>query len=176
MKQAFTKILGQVTEKLELDIEDKWIYVYYTRGNIEKTAYIIKNSGLSNEGYINSFLEDNHVSEDLKLDIKRFVSDEKNKKETDWHKFTIFLIKTLSFNIVICIMLGIAIFGGYKLGSLADERINLSPLFTIIGVLLGLIIGGFICYVMMMNYMKQSEEIEQKTPPLLGERKQKKYL
>lgn len=162
MKHEFSKTFGALTEKLELDIEEKWIYVFYSRGNIEKTAYILKNSNKTNAEYISDFLIDNDVSDDLKDEISNYIFSEKSKKETDWHKFTIFLIKMLSFNIIICIMLGITIFGSFKLGSYADERWNLEPLFTIIGVLGGLIIGGSVAYVMIMNYIKTHDNIEQK--------------
>lgn len=162
MRQSFTKSLGKVTENLELNIEEKWIYLFYTRGKIEKTAYILKNSDKTIEAYISNFLEENHISEDLKAEIKKYISTDHQRKETDWHKFSVFLIKTLSVNIVVCFMLGLAIFAGYKMGAAGDAKFNLYPLFTIIGVLLGLILGGYICYVMMMNYMKQNEINEKK--------------
>ena len=162
MRHTFTKTLGMVTENLELNIEEKWIYVFYTRGKVEKTAYILKNSDKTIEAYISSFLEENHISEDLKIEIKKFISADNQKKETDWHKFSVFLIKTLSVNIVVCFMLGLAIFAGYKTGAAGDAKFNLYPLFTIIGVLLGLILGGYICYVIMKNYMKQDEINEKK--------------
>ncbi|MGJ7919166.1 DUF3939 domain-containing protein [Neobacillus sp. LXY-4] len=174
MKKTFTKSLGRVTEKLELDIEEKWIYVYYSRGNIKHTAYILRNSNKSIEEYISHFLEDNPISEDLKNEINKFLTSKKSKSETNFHLFTIFLIKTLSFNVVVCILLGISIFAGFKLGSIADSRYDLYPLFTIVGVLLGLIIGGSICYIMIMHYMQQSEKSEKDTHPLLSGRKLQK--
>lgn len=162
MKHEFSRSFGEITEKLELDIEEKWIYVYYLKGKIEKTAYILKNTNKSNVQYISQFLEDNQVSDELIADIESFIASDNSKKATDWNRFTIFLIKMLSFNIVICIMLGITIFGGYKLGAYADVKWGLEPLFTIIGVLLGLILGGAIAFVMIMNYLKAHDKIESK--------------
>ncbi|WP_147533566.1 AtpZ/AtpI family protein [Bacillus marasmi] len=145
-----------------MDIEEKWIYVYYTNGSIKKTAYILKNAQKSNAQYISHFLEENHVSDLLITDIENFIANDNSKKETDWQRFTIFLIKMLSFNVVICIMLGLTIFGGYKLGTFADDKWGFETLFTIIGVLSGLILGGTIAYVMIMNYLKAHNTIEKK--------------
>ena len=37
MKHKFTISLNKVTENLELGFEEKWIYVHYKKGAIEKT-------------------------------------------------------------------------------------------------------------------------------------------
>ncbi|AGK52214.1 AtpZ/AtpI family protein [Bacillus sp. 1NLA3E] len=174
MSKTFIKTLGQITEQIDLVIEEKWIYAYYSRSGKEKTAYILKNESKTTEEYLYSFLENNHVSEDLKSDIKKYLNSKSSKKEDNLQKFSIFLIKALSYNVVIGIIMGLSIFGGYKLGAIADTRFDIYPLFTIIGVLLGLVLGGLVSYVMIMKYLHQSEDGEQKVSPgFFSEKKQK---
>ena len=174
MRKTFVKTLGKVIEQLDLVIEEKWIYAYYSRAGKEKTAYILKNGSKTTEEYLNSFLEDNHVSEDLKTDIKKYLNSGSSKKEDNLQKFSIFLIKALSYNVVIGMIMGLSIFGGYKLGAIADTRFDIYPLFTIIGVLLGLVLGGLVSYVMIMKYMHQSEDGEHTvSPSFFSEKKQK---
>jgi hypothetical protein len=61
MKQTFIIYMGRVTEKLELELEDKWIYAHYTKGTIEKTACILKNENKSQLDYLSSFFKENCV-------------------------------------------------------------------------------------------------------------------
>lgn len=175
MSKTFIKTLGQITEQIDLVIEEKWIYAYYSRSGKEKTAYILKNESKTTEEYLYSFLENNHVSEDLKSDIKKYLNSKSSKKEDNLQKFSIFLIKALSYNVVIGIIMGLSIFGGYKLGAIADTRFDIYPLFTIIGVLLGLVLGGLVSYVMIMKYLHQSEDGEQKVSPGFFSEKNKNH-
>jgi F0F1-type ATP synthase assembly protein I len=154
MKHMFTKYLGRVTENLELGFEEKWIYVHYQKGSIEKTACLLKNKMKSDEVYLDEFFEENKVSEEMKKEVNKFFKNEKNNNDAHWNEFTIFLMKALSLNMVFGITIAISVYGGYKLGSLLDTHYNIYPPFTLIGTFLGIGIGGVTVYSMVHKYFK----------------------
>jgi hypothetical protein len=156
MRHKFTKNLGRVTEKLEFGFEEKWIYVHYKKGDLEKTACLLKNENKSEEEYLNGFFEENKVSEEMKNEVKTFFSNGKNYSREHWNEFTSFLIKALSLNMVFGITIAISVFGGYKLGDLLDDRYGIYPVFTLIGTFLGIGIGGATVYSMVQKYFKPS--------------------
>lgn len=156
MKHKFTKSLGRITENLELGFEEKWIYVHYKKGAIERTACLLKNENKSEEEYLDGFFEENEVSEEMKNEVKKFFKSGKNHSNEHWSEFTNFLIKTLSLNMVFGITIALSVFGGYKLGALLDTRYNIYPTFTLIGTFLGIGIGGLTVYSMIQKYFKTS--------------------
>ncbi|CAH2713610.1 hypothetical protein BACCIP111895_00746 [Neobacillus rhizosphaerae] len=152
MKHKFTKYLGRVTENLELGFEEKWIYVHYTKGSIEKTACLLKNEVKSNEEYLEGFFTENHVSEEMKKEVRKFLKNEKNHNDTHWNEFTTFLMKALSLNMVFGITIAICVYAGYKLGALLDTRFDIYPTLTLIGIFTGIGLGGVTVYSMVQKY------------------------
>ena len=155
MRHKFTKYLGRVTENLELGFEEKYIYVHYTKGKTEKTACILKNNDKTKSEYIESFFEENKVSEEMKKDVRKFLNNEKNFNEEHWNEFTNFLMKTLSLNMVFGLTIALTVFGFYKLGSFLDDRYGFEPWLTVIFTFIGIGIGGLTGYVMVLKYFKK---------------------
>jgi len=156
MRHKFTKSSGRVTESLELGFEEKWIYVHYKKGAIEKTACLLKNENKTEQEYLDSFFEETQVSEEMKIEVTDFFNSGKNHSDEHWKEFTNFLIKTLSLNMVFGITIALSIFAGYKLGALLDDRYNIYPTFTLIGTFFGIGIGGITVYSMIQKYFKGS--------------------
>lgn len=162
MKHKFTKYLGRVTENLELGFEEKWIYVHYTKGSIEKTACLLKNENKSEKEYLEDFFKQNEVSEEMQQEVEKFLEKGKLKNDEHWNEFTNFLMKTLSLNMVFGITIAICVFGGYKLGSVLDHRYEVYPTLTLIGTFLGIGIGGITVYSMIQRYFKSPVEKKEK--------------
>lgn len=158
MNQKFTKEFNKITETLELGLEDNWTYVHYKKGEKEKTACVLKNNKQTLEDYLEAFFKENQVSEDIKKDVRKYLRNEKNLVGFQWQEFTDFLLKALTSHIVVGVAIGLAVFGGYKLGIYLDDRYNLYPLFTIIGFLGGMVIGGLTAYMMIIKYFKSNPE------------------
>jgi F0F1-type ATP synthase assembly protein I len=156
MKHKFTISLNKVTENLELGFEEKWIYAHYKKGAIEKTACLLKNDKKSEEEYLDAFFEDNQVSEEMKMEVKNFFESGISHKDEHWNEFTNFLIKTLSLNMVFGITIALCVFGGYRLGTLLDNRYGIYPTFTLIGLFFGIGIGAITVYSMVQKYFKTS--------------------
>ncbi|MEH7072477.1 DUF3939 domain-containing protein [Neobacillus drentensis] len=156
MRHKFTKSLGRVTESLELGFEEKWIYVHYKKGTIEKTACLLKNENKTEQEYLENFFEENQVSDEMKKEVNEFFNSGKNHSDEHWKEFTNFLIKTLSLNMVFGITIALTVFSGYKLGALLDDRYNIYPTFTLIGTFFGIGIGGISVYSMVQKYFKGS--------------------
>jgi F0F1-type ATP synthase assembly protein I len=167
MKHKFTKYLGRVTENLELGFEEKWIYVHYTKGAIEKTACLLKNEDKTEIEYLEGFFKENNVSEEMKKEVVKFFDKGKNKNEEHWNEFTTFLMKTLSLNMVFGITIALCVFGGYKLGSFLDEKFGYNTVLTLIGTFLGIGLGAVTVYYMVQKYFKtplqQGEQEKQKS-------------
>ncbi|MCL6571670.1 MAG: DUF3939 domain-containing protein [Bacillus sp. (in: Bacteria)] len=154
MKHKFTIDLGRITENLELGFEEKWIYVYYKKGSVEKTACLLKNENKSEEEYLIGFFEENEVTEEMKTQVKEFFKKGNNYKNEHWDEFTNFLTKAVSLNMVFVFTIGLSVFGGYKLGTLLDAHYQLDPLFTSIGTILGIVIAGVTVHSMIQKYFK----------------------
>lgn len=156
MRHKFTKYLGRVTENLELGFEEKFIYVHYTKGHTEKTACILKNNDKSQAEYLENFFEDNKVSDEMKKEVRKFLSNEKNFNNQHWNDFTNFLMKTLSLNMVFGLIIALTVFGFYKLGSFLDGKYGIQPWLTVIFTFTGIGIGGLTGYVMVLKYFKKT--------------------
>ena len=155
MRHKFTKYLGRVTENLELGFEDKFIYVHYTKGKTEKTACILKNNDKTKSEYLESFFEENKVSEDMKKEVRKFLNNEKNFNDQHWNEFSNFLMKTLSLNMVFGLTIALTVFGFYKLGSFLDAQYDFKPWLTLIFTFIGIAIGGLTGYVMVHKYFNK---------------------
>jgi hypothetical protein len=155
MRHKFTKYLGRVTENLELGFEEKFIYVHYTKGQTEKTACILKNNEMTQAEYLENFFEENKVSEEMKKEVRKFISNEKNFNDQHWNEFTNFLMKTLSLNMVFGLTIALTVFGFYKLGSFLDGKYGIQPWLTVIFTFMGIGIGGLTGYVMVLKYFKK---------------------
>jgi F0F1-type ATP synthase assembly protein I len=175
MKYKFVKYLGRVTENLELGFEEKWIYVHYTKGRIEKTACLLKNENKSEEEYLVTFFEENKVSEEMKKEVKKFFKNEKTHSDKHWSEFTNFLMKALSLNIVFCIAVAISVYAGYKFGAALDSRYDISPVFTLIGTLVGIGVGGLTVYSMIQKYFPASQPKEPAKSPKNEQKNVKSY-
>jgi F0F1-type ATP synthase assembly protein I len=163
MKHKFTKYLGRVTENLELGFEEKYIYVHYTKGKTEKTACILKNNDKTKSEYLESFFEENKVSEEMKKEVRKFLNNEKNFNDQHWNEFSNFLMKTLSLNMIFGLTIALTIFGFYKLGFFLDAQYDFQPWLTVIFTFIGIGIGGLIGYVMVQKYFKKPvKDISQK--------------
>jgi hypothetical protein len=153
MKNVFIKEHGPIVEKIELQEEEKWIYVKYARGDFHKTAYIIKNDPDVAKETLTTFLKDCHASEEIIEDVNNPLKKGKKAVETNFQEFIHFLIKTTSVHIMGAFALGLSIFAGYKLGARLDEQLNNYPSYTVIGLMFGLVVGCLIGYVMMYKYL-----------------------
>jgi F0F1-type ATP synthase assembly protein I len=160
MKQTFIKYFGRITEKLELGLEEKWIYLHYTKGRFEKTACVLKNAEKSQQEYLEGFYKENGVSEAMKKEVEKFFLNEKEMVNgtKQWKEFTNFLMKVLSINMGLGITVALTVYGGYKIGTILDNRYDLYPLFTLIGLFLGIGIGVLTGYSMIQKYFKSSVE------------------
>jgi F0F1-type ATP synthase assembly protein I len=155
MRHKFTKYLGRVTENLELSFEEKFIYVHYTKGKTEKTACILNNNNKTKSEYLESFFEENKVSEEMKKEVRKFLNNEKNFNDQHWNEFSNFLMKTLSLNMVFGLTIALTVFGFYKLGSFLDTQYGFQPWLTVIFTFIGIGIGGLTGYVMVQKYFKK---------------------
>ncbi len=152
MKKEFIKEHGKIIEKFILDNEEKWGYIEYKRGNFEQSCYFLKSSPeITNEHFEKFFLNYN-VSEEIQEDIRKHLSQKTRTMESQFQEFLSFLITALSLHLMIGVALGLAIFGGFKLGEKLDTIANTTPALTVMGVLFGGAIGGLIGYVMIYNY------------------------
>lgn len=160
MRQTFTKYLGRITEKLELGIEEKWIYLHYTKGTFERTACILKNAEKSQQEYLEGFYKENGVSEAMKKEVEKFFMNEKEFEDGSkhWQEFANFLMKALSINMALCITIALTIYCGYKLGTFLDARYDLYPAFTLTGIFFGIGIGALTGYSMIQKYFKSAVE------------------
>ncbi len=158
MKQTFTKYFGRITEKLELGLEEKWIYVHYTKGTFEKTACILKNTDKTYQGYLEGFFKENGVSEPMKKEVEKFFMNEKEmiNGTKQWKEFINFLMKALSVNMVLGITIAITVFGGYKLGVFLDGWYGHEPMFTLVCTFSGIGLGVLAGYSIIQKYFKTS--------------------
>lgn len=164
MKQTFTKYVGRVTEKLELELEEKWIYAHYTKGSIEKTTCILKNENKPQADYLSKFLKENSVSDAMKKEVEKYFMNLKDSSSTShWKDFTNFLLKTLSLHTALGIAIAIAVYLGYLLGTKLDSKFGVFPLFTLVGTFLGIGIGVLTGYSMVKKYFKASGEVVKET-------------
>jgi F0F1-type ATP synthase assembly protein I len=154
MKHKFKVDLGRITENLELGFEEKWLYVYYQKGSIEKTACLLKNENKSDEEYLEGFFEENEVTNEMKKEVNAFFKDGKNHKNDQWTEFTNFLTKAVSLNMVFVFTIGLSVYGGYKLGTIMDAHYHTNPTYTSIGTILGIIIAGITVHSMVQKYFK----------------------
>jgi hypothetical protein len=157
MKAEFKKKLHNTEERFLLQREQKWIYIQYTRGDIEKGAYILRNEPNSVNDYLTQFFNENHVSDEIRTEVANYLNSGEESVQKSLQEFINYLLTTFSVIMMAGISLGLIIFGGYKGGSRLDETLNLYPTFTIIGVLGGLVIGGVICYLMFYKYLKSPD-------------------
>ncbi|RHW34160.1 DUF3939 domain-containing protein [Neobacillus notoginsengisoli] len=162
MKRKFSKTYGRVNEDIELALEEHMIFVHYKRGNIEKSACLLKNENRPLKEYVDSFLKENNVSEELKTEVIEYLQDAKNLSGKQWSEFTDFLMKALSLHMVFAVTLAVSIFIGYKSGAYLDGRIDVYPLFTLIGLAGGLALGGYSVYAMAIKYFKPGSFLEKK--------------
>ncbi|OCA84391.1 hypothetical protein A8F94_16955 [Bacillus sp. FJAT-27225] len=167
MKKTFSAKFGRTTEDLELGLEEKLIYIHYKKGNHEKSACILKSEDKPLDEYLYPFLEENNVSDTLKSSINDYLKNVKDLKNQQWSEFSIFLMKALSLHMVFAFTIAIAVFLGYQGGSKLDEFLGIYPLFTVIGLIGGISLGGFTTYSMAIKYFKPAASKVEK-------RKQKK--
>lgn len=181
MKQKFEKHYNKITESLELDLEEKWTYIHYTKGSKEKTACILKNEPKSLEDYLEDFFKENLVSEDISKEVKRFLKSETNDAGLQWKEFADFIFKTITYHLFWGIAIFLVVYGSYQLGINLDNRFHLYPLFTIIGLIVGIGVGGLAAYKMLFKKyntsvnptLKQTKTEQQKTekkeePPIIN--------
>lgn len=154
MKRKFSKNYGRVTEDLELGLEEHLILVHYKKGELEKSTCIIRNEKKHLHEYVDPFLEEFNVSEELKRDVAEFLKDAGDLNGRQWGEFTDFLMKALSLHMVFAVTLGVSIFAGYKAGAYLDGSLRVYPLFTLIGLAGGLAFGGYTVYSMALKYFK----------------------
>lgn len=154
MKYEFIKEHGKMIEKILIENEPKWVYVLYSKGNFEKTAYTLKNNPEDTNTIIERFIEECPTSEELKKDVKRLVSTLNNDTEANFQAFINFLATTLSIHLTIGFALGISIYGGYQLGTKMDAALKIYPAFTVIGIFLGIAIGSLVGYTIMTKYLR----------------------
>lgn len=154
MKQKFSRQFDRTTEMLELGLEESWTYIHYAKGSKEKTACVLKNDDESLEDYLEKFFKENAVSDEIKKDVRKFLKNEENLVSSNWKEFTNFLMKALSLHMVFGVAIALAIYGGYRLGTLLDDRYDIYPLFTAIGFIAGIAIGGLVAYTMVIKYFK----------------------
>jgi Protein of unknown function (DUF3939)/Putative F0F1-ATPase subunit Ca2+/Mg2+ transporter len=158
MKKTFSANFGRVTEDIELGLEEKMIYVHYKKGPYEKSACILKNEDKPLEDYLNSFLEENNVSDDLKTKVIEYLKNAKDINSQHWNDFSNFLMKALSLHMVFAFTIGISVFLGYKGGSLLDKLLSLYPLFTLLGLAAGILFGGYSAYALAIKYFKPAAD------------------
>lgn len=161
MKKTFVKNHDVHSERLELTNESKWFYIHYYKGNFQKASYILKSDPISAMEALEEFFNEFHVAESIRKDVRNYLKAAKDHS-SNWQDFTNFLVQMLSLNILIGITFAMAIFGGFKLGTSLDARFQLTPLFTVIGVLGGMGIGGLAGYLFIYKHMAAKKHVEKK--------------
>ena len=151
MKSVFTREHGKVTEKLELTIERKWVHIKYYKGNLEKSAFIIKNTPNAVNDYLEKFFNDYDVSEEIQKEVEELLIKEKRHLDINFQQYLNLLVTSSSAHLDVGVALAISIFLGYQLGAYIYEWQSQYPAFTMIGVVLGIIIGILVGYVMMIK-------------------------
>lgn len=171
MKQKFIRHYGEITESLELGLEENWTYIHYKKGTVEKTACVLNNSQEALEDYLENFYKENLVSEEIIKDVHKFLQNEQNSVGSQWRKFVDFLLRTMSLQIVFGITVIIAVFAGYKLGTKLDSRFGRFPLFTVTGLFAGIGIGGLTIYSMVLKYFNPEKADKTNTNPMASVKK-----
>lgn len=159
MTQKFIKKTGQIAEIFEIGLEENWTHIHYSKGSREKNACILKNDRQTLEHYFEDFFKENDVSDDLRHHIRKFIENEKKHTDVYWKEFVQFLMKTLSSQLVFGVTIALAIFGGYKFGIFLDDRYGIYPLFTVLGFLMGMAIGGLTVYKMVLKYFTPKSKV-----------------
>lgn len=174
MKKTFLKEHGTISEMLELTNEPKWFYLAYRKGDFEKATYILKNDPEAASKALEQFFNEYHVSENIRKDVENYLKSNQNSHST-WQDFLHFLVQMLSLNIIAGAIFILAIFGGYKLGASFDLNQGMFPLFTIIGVLGGMVVGGLAGYLLIYKHTAakkrktetKTEKVATKTWPVI---------
>lgn len=170
MKRTFIKKNEDVIEKFELIDEEKWVYVHYSRGKHEKKAMFLKKRGKPLKYHLQDFFIENGVTYEMTRDVNRVILHEKVDFED--------LVKASSLHMGIGIMFAIACITGFKLGAKLDLMFGRYPLFTLIGLFLGISLGGFTAFKMMKKYliphMTSSENPQEKRGMSMFKRFRKK--
>jgi F0F1-type ATP synthase assembly protein I len=170
MKKTFAKNHDQTSEKLELTNDPKWFYIHYYKGSFQKATYILKSDPVSAREALEEFFNEYHVSEDIRKNVHTYLKADKDHS-SNWQDFTNFLVQMLSLNILVGLTFALAIFGGFKLGSELDHNFQLYPLFTIIGVLGGMAMGGFAGYLLIYKHIHTKNNGEKKPVAVKNEAK-----
>jgi hypothetical protein len=158
VKHEFVHEHGKLIEKLVIDQSVNWIYINYTKGNFEKSAYTLKKSSGESIEFIKRFIEDNQVSENIKLKVEKVLYTQRNSLEESFQEFINFLVTTLSLHLIVGFSQGLSIYGGFQLGQKMDIQLNIYPAFTITGILAGIAIGSLVGYGMMVKYLGSNYE------------------
>ncbi|MDP4087251.1 MAG: DUF3939 domain-containing protein [Bacillota bacterium] len=152
MKQKFIKHFNRMTESIEISIEESWIHIHYTKDTIEKTVYALKNNEITIEAYFEDFFEENRVSDEMRKDVREYLRNQKQPVNLHWQEFKHFLSKAISLHLVFGVTIALVVFGGYELGLSLDNYYHQYPAFTVIGFFSGIVIGGFITFIIGQKY------------------------
>ncbi|MCT8136862.1 AtpZ/AtpI family protein [Anaerobacillus sp. CMMVII] len=146
MKKTIVKQHEDMLEKMEIINEDRWIYVHYWRGNHEKTAIFLKDTDKSIDHYFQEFYSENAVTFQMICEVNKFIRKQKDDLE--------YVLKVSSLHLSLGIMFALACLAGFKLGSKLDVIYGIYPLFTLIGLFIGIGFAGFSGYKMIQKFLK----------------------
>ncbi|WP_409274178.1 AtpZ/AtpI family protein [Neobacillus sp. SCS-31] len=152
MKRTFSKNVGRVAEDLELGLEENMIIVHYKKGEYEKSARLLKTEAEPLKNRLESFLAENNVSDELKTEVAVYLEEAGNQKGKEWADSASSLLKALSLYMVFALVIAISVFIGYISGDFLDGYFGLYPVFTLLGLGVGLALGGFSAYTIALKY------------------------
>ncbi|RDU35354.1 hypothetical protein DRW41_18910 [Neobacillus piezotolerans] len=177
MKRTFSNNFGRVAEDIELGLEENLVHIHYKKGDLEKSACLIKNEAKPLMESLADFLAENNVSDELRAEVSLFLNEADSQKEKEWTDFTNFLMKALSLHMVFAFTIAVSVYIGYKTGGFLDGYFSFYPLFTLIGLGAGLAFGGYSAYSMAIKYFwpnggklvkaKENKDESQKEWPII---------
>lgn len=147
MKKTFQYDHKDRKEVIKIADEIDWIYVqYFINDEIINSAYLMKSENEKLMETLKPFLRENDVSIFLIHKINEEVeTNEVNKK---------LMFTGIIFYITVVLSTLVFVFFGYQLGKMLDIKHSSFPIFSSLGIIIGLSVGVVLAYQMYCYLLK----------------------